>query len=41
VAPVAAAGSKRLPPSSGNTAVKRMRTAVEVFTRQVAKAGPA
>jgi beta-N-acetylhexosaminidase len=35
---VLAARPKRLPPSPGNTAVKRMRTAVERFTRQVAKA---
>ena len=41
VANVAAAGSKRLPPSPTNAAVKQMRTAVEVFARQVAKAGPA
>ena len=40
VANVAAAGPKRLPPSPSKTAVKRMQTAVEVFTRQVAKAGP-
>jgi len=40
-ATVAAAGPKRLPPSPTNTAVKRMQTAVDVFTRQVAKAGPA
>jgi beta-N-acetylhexosaminidase len=39
VANVAAAGPKRLPPSPSKTAVKRMQTAVEVFTRQVAKAG--
>jgi beta-N-acetylhexosaminidase len=36
-----ATGSKRLPPEPTNTAVKRMKTAVEAFTRQVAKAGPA
>ena len=41
VANVAAAGSKRLPPAPSKTAVKRMQTAVEVFARQVAKAGPA
>jgi beta-N-acetylhexosaminidase len=41
VATVAAAGPKRLPPSPAAAAVKRMRTAVEAFTRQVVKAGPA
>ena len=41
VANVAAAGSKRLPPSPSKSAVKQLQTAVEVFTRQVAKAGPA
>jgi beta-N-acetylhexosaminidase len=35
---VLASRPKRLPPSPGSTAVKRMRTAVERFTRQVAKA---
>jgi beta-N-acetylhexosaminidase len=35
---VLAARPKRLPPSPAGTAVKRMRTAVERFTRQVAKA---
>jgi beta-N-acetylhexosaminidase len=33
-----AARPKRLPPSPGSTAIKRMRTAVERFTSQVAKA---
>ena len=41
VANVAAAGSKRLPPSPSKNAVKQLQTAVEVFARQVAKAGPA
>jgi beta-N-acetylhexosaminidase len=41
VATVAAAGPKRLPPSPTNTAMRRMQAAVEGFTRQVAKAGPA
>jgi beta-N-acetylhexosaminidase len=41
VATVAAAGPKGLPPSPTNTAIRRMKTAVEGFTRQVAKAGPA
>jgi beta-N-acetylhexosaminidase len=41
VANVAAAGSKRLPPSPSKSAVKQLQTAVEVFARQVAKAGPA
>jgi beta-N-acetylhexosaminidase len=41
VATVAAAGPKRLPPRPTNTSVKRMKAAVEAFTRQVAKAGPA
>jgi beta-N-acetylhexosaminidase len=35
---VLAARTKRLPPSPTSTAVKRMRTAIERFTRQVAKA---
>jgi beta-N-acetylhexosaminidase len=37
---VAAARPKRLPPSPTGPAVKRMRTAVERFTKQVEKAGP-
>jgi len=41
VATVAAAVPNRLPPAPTNTSVKRMKTAVEAFTRQVAKAGPA
>jgi len=41
VATVAATGPKRLPPSPTNTAIRRMQAAVEGFTRQVAKAGPA
>ena len=35
---VVAVRPKRLPPSPANTAVKRMRTAIERFTRQVARA---
>jgi beta-N-acetylhexosaminidase len=38
---VAAAGPKRLPPPPTSTVVKRMKTGVEAFARQVAKAGPA
>jgi beta-N-acetylhexosaminidase len=41
VASVATAGPNRLSPSPANVAVKRMQNAVELFTRQVAKAGPA
>jgi beta-N-acetylhexosaminidase len=41
MATVAGASPKRLPPGPTNTAVKRMKAAVEAFTRQVAKAGPA
>jgi beta-N-acetylhexosaminidase len=41
VANIAAAASKRRSPSPTNAAVKRMQTAVEVYRRQVAKAGPA
>jgi len=40
-AAVAAAAPQSLPPSPTDAAVKRMQTAVGVFTRQVAKAGPA
>jgi beta-N-acetylhexosaminidase len=40
VATVSAAGPKRLPPSPTNTAVKRMKIAIEAFSRHVAKAEP-
>jgi beta-N-acetylhexosaminidase len=41
VATVASAGHQRPAPSPGSAAIARMRTAVESFAKQVAKAGPA
>jgi beta-N-acetylhexosaminidase len=41
VTTVTVADPERLPPAPTTALVKRMKTAVEAFTRQVAKAGPA